>query len=144
LNSTALRRPRMAILEFQESVNEPTPHKTTKTTSLEREIKSGHPIRRSASYVALAASIKQRAGRPPGAGQEGDRWIVTTSSISNQLSSPVLRSSVSRDKFPVAGVGFPCPCAPTILRRDRRKVLVLPISLSDMCRLWWRNGVLGN
>jgi len=40
-------------------------------------------------YVALAAPIKLRAGRPPAAGQEGNRLIVTISSISNQLSSPI-------------------------------------------------------
>lgn len=134
----------MAILEFQKPVNEASPHETTKVTSLERETKLGHPIRRPALYVALAAPIKQRAGRPPAAGQEGNRLIVTTSCISNQLSSPVLRSSVSPDNFPVAGEGFPCPCAPTILRGDRRKVLVLPISLSNMCRLRCRNGVPGS
>ena len=92
----------MEILEIQEPVDEVTPHET-KATSLEREVNLGQPIRRPASYVALAAPIKQRTDRPPVAGQEGDRLIVTTSSISNQLSSPVLRSSVSPDKFPVPG-----------------------------------------
>src|SRR5712691_3524499 len=59
-----------------------------KAISLEREIKSGHAFRRSALYVAPAAPIKQSAGRPPAAGQEGNGLIVTTSCISNQLSSP--------------------------------------------------------
>ena len=133
----------MEILEIQEPVNEVTPHET-KATSLEREVNLGQPIRRPASYVALAAPIKQRAGRPPAAGEEDNRLIVTTSSISNQLSSPVLRSSVSPDNLPVAGEGFPCPYTPTILQRDRRKGLVLPINLSDECRLWCRNSVPGS
>src|SRR5467141_4047176 len=64
---------------------------------------SSRTIRRPTLYVALAAPIKQRTDRPPVAGQEGDRLIVTTSSISNQLSSPVLRSSVRPNKFPVPG-----------------------------------------
>jgi hypothetical protein len=144
LNSAALRWPRMAILEFLEPVSEASPHETTKATSLERETKLGHPVRRPALHVALAATIKQRAGRSPAAGQEGNRLIVKTSSISNQLSSPVLRSSVSPDEFPVAGEGFPWPCAPTIVRGDGRKVLVLPTSLSDMCPLRCRNDVPGS
>jgi hypothetical protein len=134
----------MAILEFQESVNEASPRETTKATSLEKEIKLGHPIRRPGLYVALAAPSKQRTGRPSAADQEDNRLIVATSSISNQLSSPVLHSSVSPDKFPVAGEGFPCPYAPTILRGDRRKVLVLQIRFSDMRPLRCRNGVPGS
>ncbi len=134
----------MAFLEFQEPVSEASSHETTKATSLERETKLGHPVRRPALYVALAAPIKQRAGRPPAAGQEPNRLIVTTSSIFNQLSSPVLRSSVCPDKFPVVGEGFPCPCAPAILRGDRRKVLVLLIGRSDMCPVRCRNGVPGS
>ena len=88
MNSAALRRPRMAILEFQEPVKEASPHEITKAISLEREIKLGHAFRRSALYVAPASPIKQSAGRPPAAGQEGNGLIVTTSCISNQLSSP--------------------------------------------------------
>ncbi len=96
----------MAILEFQESVNEASPQETTKATSLERQTKLSDPIRRPTLYVAHAAPIKQRTDRPPVARQEGDRLIVTTSSIPNQLSSPVLRSSVSPDKFPSLDKAF--------------------------------------
>jgi hypothetical protein len=58
-----------------------------------------------------------------------------TSSISNQLPSPVLRILVSGEKFPVAGEGFPFPFAQTMLRGDKRSVLGIPISLSNM-RPW--------
>jgi hypothetical protein len=83
-------------------------------------------------------------GRSQAAGQEGKFLIVTTSSISNQLPSPVLRISVSGEKFPVAGEGFPFPFAQTMLRGDKRSVLVIPISLSNMRPLGCRNGVPGS
>jgi hypothetical protein len=83
-------------------------------------------------------------GPATGSGPRRQALDGTTSCISIQLSSAVLRSSVSPDKFPGAGEGFPCPCAPTILLGDRRDVLVLPISLSDMCPLRCRNSVPGS
>jgi len=52
----------------------------------------GHHIRRHASSATIAAPVKRGADRPKAAGQEASRWIVTTFSISNQLSSLILCS----------------------------------------------------
>ena len=145
MNSAALRRPRMTILEFQELVSEASPHETNKATTLEREIKLGHPIRRPALYVAPAAPHQTPCVATTGGGPI--RQTLDCNDffhIQSTFFPSFLCSSVSADKFPVAGEGFICSCAPTLLRGDRRKVLVLPISLSDMCPLRRRNAVPGS